>query len=84
MIQIPIRTLLARIRVTGETMVDDGTGAFAEFVRADVAAMSADISRLEERLLTGLGDPREPYVPCPVSIGNDPCDDVSNDDECDY
>lgn len=52
--------------------------------------LMADLVRRIEADLTGDGrlalssKAREPFVPCPIGIGNDPCDDWSEDENDDY
>ena len=50
---------------------------------AELRALCATIQRREEEALIYDMRPRPPFIPCPVEIGNDPCDDWSYDEEYD-
>lgn len=59
---------------------------FIDAQRAQMQQLIIEIMHREERALVNDMQPRPVFVACPPNIGNDPCDDCSEDDydEWDY
>ena len=56
---------------------------FERAIARDIDLLMDSILLEEEHAIfhDGLAKQRTPFVPCPIEVGNDPCDDWSEDDD---